>query len=140
MLLFNNYRLPRLLRFASRCGRTDNHAHLNTSPATLIILLTPLPTLDPRPARASKHRRGGLLPMAYVYPAKMRSTRDLLRRRMYLVHKRAEMLGHIQNTNSQYNLPRFERKVYRKNVAERFTDRSVRKSIVDRGDVIRKVL
>jgi hypothetical protein len=78
--------------------------------------------------------------MAYVYPAKMRSTRDLLRRRMYLVHKRAEMLGHIQNTNSQYNLPRFERKVYRKNVAERFTDRSVRKSIVDRGDVIRKVL
>ena len=28
--------------------------------------------------------RGCLIPMAYVYPPKMRSTRDLLRRRMYL--------------------------------------------------------
>src|ERR1700722_18494103 len=35
-------------------------------------------------------RRGGPLPQAYVYPAGMRATRDLLRRRMYLVHKRAE--------------------------------------------------
>jgi transposase len=29
--------------------------------------------------------RGGLLPQAYVYPAAMRSTRDLLRRRLHLV-------------------------------------------------------
>jgi len=28
--------------------------------------------------------RGGLFPVAYVYPPKMRSTRDLLRRRMFL--------------------------------------------------------
>jgi hypothetical protein len=42
---------------------------------------------------------------AYVYPAHMRATRDLLRRRMYLTRKRAELLAHIQNTNSQYNLP-----------------------------------
>ena len=47
--------------------------------------------------------RGGNLPQAYVYPAGMRATRDLLRRRMYLVHKRAETIAHVQNTNSQYN-------------------------------------
>ena len=33
--------------------------------------------------------RGGMLPQAYVYPKGMRETRDLLRRRMFLVHKRA---------------------------------------------------
>src|SRR5215216_2079777 len=44
--------------------------------------------------------RGGMLPQAYVYPAAMRATRDLLRRRMYLTRKRAELLAHIQNTNS----------------------------------------
>src|SRR5215470_9033684 len=48
--------------------------------------------------------RGGMLPQAYVYPAAMRATRDLLRRRMHLMRKRAELLAHIQNTNSQYNL------------------------------------
>ena len=35
--------------------------------------------------------RGGLLPQAYVYPAAMRSTRDLLRRRLHLVRKRGEL-------------------------------------------------
>src|SRR5262247_4860136 len=49
--------------------------------------------------------RGGMLPQAYVYPAEMRATRDLLRRRIHLMRKRAEWLGHIQQTNSQYNLP-----------------------------------
>jgi len=48
--------------------------------------------------------RGGMIPMAYVYPEKMRATRDLLRRRNHLMRKRAELLSHIQNTNSQYNL------------------------------------
>jgi Transposase len=50
--------------------------------------------------------RGGMIPQAYVYPAEMRSTRDLLRRRMHLMHKRAELLSHIQNTNHQYNRAR----------------------------------
>ena len=53
--------------------------------------------------------RGGMLPQAYVYPQEMRATRDLMRRRNYLMRKRAELLGHIQNTNSQYNLPRSAR-------------------------------
>lgn len=35
--------------------------------------------------------RGGMLPQAYVYPAAMRATRDLLRRRCHVVRKRAEL-------------------------------------------------
>jgi transposase len=79
--------------------------------------------------------RGGNLPQAYVYPQGLRETRDLLRRRMFLVHKRAELITHIQTTNAQYNLPAFGQKlIYAKNrqalrVAERFDDASVRKSM-----------
>jgi hypothetical protein len=36
-------------------------------------------------------RRGGLMPQAYVSPRRMRATRDLLRRRHQLMHKRAEL-------------------------------------------------
>src|SRR3989454_10219998 len=49
--------------------------------------------------------RGGMLPMAYVYPREMRATRDLLRRRCHFTRKRAELLTHIQNTASQDRLP-----------------------------------
>jgi transposase len=77
--------------------------------------------------------RGGMLPQAYVYPAAMRATRDLLRRRVHLTRKRAELLGHIQNTNSQYNLPEIGKKIaYKANrdgVAERFPAPAVQKSI-----------
>jgi len=54
--------------------------------------------------------RGGTLAQAYVYPPELRATRDLLRRRNHLVNKRAELLTHIQNTNSQYNLAPFCKK------------------------------
>jgi transposase len=77
--------------------------------------------------------RGGMLPHAYVYPAAMRATRDLLRRRMPLMRKRAELLAHVQNTNSQYNLPEIGKKIaYKANragIAERFPDPAVHKSI-----------
>jgi transposase len=77
--------------------------------------------------------RGGMLPMAYVYPPQMRATRDLLRRRMYLMRKRSELLAHVQNTNSQYNLPEIGKKIAykanRQGVAERFSDPSVHRSI-----------
>jgi transposase len=77
--------------------------------------------------------RGGMIPQAYVYPAEMRSTRDLLRRRMHLMHKRAELLSHVQNTNHQYNLPEIGKKIAykanREGVAERFVDTAVQKSI-----------
>ena len=77
--------------------------------------------------------RGGMLPQAYVYPAAMRSTRDLLRRRLHLVRKRGELLAHIQNTRAQYNLPAFEKRLAypgnRDGVVEHVPDPSVRKSI-----------
>jgi transposase len=77
--------------------------------------------------------RGGMLPQAYVYPAEMRATRDLLRRRMHRMRKRAELLAHIQNTTSQYNLPDIGKKIaYKANrdgVAERFPEPAVQKSI-----------
>jgi transposase len=79
--------------------------------------------------------RGGMLPQAYVYPKGMRETRDLLRRRTFLVRKRAEALVHLTNTNSQYNLPPFPKKLaYAANRAElnlpdRFSDPSVKKNV-----------
>jgi transposase len=77
--------------------------------------------------------RGGMLPQAYVYPAEMRATRDLLRRRTHLMRKRAELLAHVQNTNSQYNLPEIGKKIAykanREGVANRFTDLAVQKNI-----------
>jgi len=54
--------------------------------------------------------RGGMLPQASVYPAEMRATRDLLRQRMHLARTRGALLAHVQNTNSQYNLPAIGKK------------------------------
>ncbi len=48
--------------------------------------------------------RGGNFPVAYVYPREHRATRDLVRRRTYLVRRRAELMTHIRNTAAQYNL------------------------------------
>jgi hypothetical protein len=74
-----------------------------------------------------------MLPQAYVYPAEMRATRDLLRRRCHLVQKRAELLAHIQNTNSQDNLPEIGKKLAdkanREGGEEPFPDPRVRKTI-----------
>jgi hypothetical protein len=77
--------------------------------------------------------RGGMLPQADVYPTEMRAPRDLLRRRLHLARKRGELLAHVQNTNSQYNLPAIGKnlayKANRDGVAERFADPAVQKSI-----------
>jgi transposase len=79
--------------------------------------------------------KGGLLPQAYVYPKPMRATRDLLRRRTFLVRRRAELLTHLVNTNSQYNLPALNKKlVYPANRGEldlpaRFTEPSAKKLV-----------
>jgi transposase len=73
--------------------------------------------------------KGGMFPMAYVYPAKMRATRDLLRRRNYLVRRRADLITHVQNTNSQYNQSAFAMKITnkcnREEVLGHFTDPDV---------------
>jgi len=79
--------------------------------------------------------RGGMLPQAYVYPKGMRETRDLLRRRTFVVRRRAEALAHLVNTNSQYNLPPLTKKLaYAANRVEldlpaRFSDPSVRTNV-----------
>jgi transposase len=78
-------------------------------------------------------RRGGLRPQADVYPAKRRATRDLLRRRMHLMHQRAELLAHLQTTNRQYHRPeigtKLASKAHRQGVAERFPEPAVHKSL-----------
>jgi len=81
----------------------------------------------------AKLLRAGMIPMAYVYPKAMRGTRDLLRRRMQCVRRRAELLTHIQQTNAQYNLPPIGKSLKytgnRDGVAERFEDSSVRTTV-----------
>jgi transposase len=78
--------------------------------------------------------RGGTFPIAYAYPKGMRETRDLLRRRMYLVRQRAALLTHVQIVGSQYNLPPLGKRLSAANraelkIAERFHDPSVCKSV-----------
>jgi transposase len=48
--------------------------------------------------------RGGAVPLAYVYPARMRATRDLMRRRTFFVRTRAGLQGHVKLVGLQYNL------------------------------------
>jgi transposase len=55
--------------------------------------------------------KGGNFPLAYVYPQGMRETRDLLRRRTYLVRQRSGLMTHLQM-----------------NLAGRFADASVQRS------------
>ena len=77
--------------------------------------------------------RGGMFPQAYVYPPEMRSTRDLLRRRLKMVRQRGHLLVHIQNTHYQYNLPtpkaRLNYRCNREGIAEKFSDISASESI-----------
>jgi len=78
--------------------------------------------------------RGGNFPLAYVYPKGMRETRDLLRRRTYLVRQRAALFTHLQILNSQYNLPPLPKKLsFAANRAEmdvehRFAEPSVQRN------------
>jgi transposase len=77
--------------------------------------------------------RGGLIPLAYVDPPEMRAPRDLLRRRCQLMRKRAELLAHLQNPTSQYNLPAIGKqrasKANREGVGEHLPDPRVRKTL-----------
>jgi len=77
--------------------------------------------------------RGGMFPMAYVYPPEMRATRDLLRRRCFLVRRRADLFGHVRSTAIQYNLPEIEvRMTYegpRSMVPDHFPDPEVKKIV-----------
>jgi transposase len=84
--------------------------------------------------------RGGMLPHAYGYPAAMRATRDLRRRRPHLMRKRAELFAQVHNTHSQYNLPAIGQKIAstanRAGVAERFEAVAVQKTIEGALDLL----
>ena len=77
--------------------------------------------------------KGGMFPTAYVYPRSWRGTRDLMRRRMRLTRQRAELIAHIHNTLSQYNLPPNTNNLryaqHREQLRNLFSDLSVQKSI-----------
>ena len=77
--------------------------------------------------------RSGMFPLAYAYPRAWRATRDLLRRRTFFMRKRAELLAHVVNTRSQYNLPPVSGKLNwaknRAGVAEAFADPAVQTSV-----------
>jgi hypothetical protein len=79
--------------------------------------------------------RGGMFPVAHVYPKEMRATRDLLRRREYFVRHQAELFTHIENTNAQYNFNavlqtrKMKSSTYRNTLPEQFSDDGARKTI-----------
>ena len=77
--------------------------------------------------------RGGAFPMSYVYPREMRSTRDLMRRRLFFVNKRAELMAHVQMTHHQYNLPAPGKKIAyranRENLELAFDDESAKRMV-----------
>ena len=87
---------------------------------------------------------GHLFPLAYVYPAQMRATRDLLRRRLHFVRQRGQLLAHIQIVHHQYNRVAPGRKIgwaaNRKGLDAAFSDPSIAQTItadlalVDRYD------
>jgi len=85
--------------------------------------------------KISRLLRGGNFPLAYVYPKGMRETRDLLRRRTYLVRERSSLFTHLQILNGQYNLPPFPKKLsfagnrLEMDIAARFADPSVQQSV-----------
>jgi transposase len=77
--------------------------------------------------------RSGSFPLAYAYPKGMRETRDLLRRRMYLVRQRSALLTHVQIVNSQYNLSPLAKTLLDESkhadIVARFADASVRQNV-----------
>src|SRR4029453_6669379 len=78
--------------------------------------------------------KGGFFPMAHVYPKAKRETRDLLRRRSFFVRQRAQLLAHIVNTNTQFNLPALSKKLtYAANrppdLVDRFADPSTKLAV-----------
>jgi transposase len=76
--------------------------------------------------------RGGTFPLSYVYPRQMRATRDLVRRRMFLVRRRSELLAHVQLINQQCNCDPFEKMLKyagNRDILDRFTDDSTRLSV-----------
>jgi transposase len=84
--------------------------------------------------KSARLLRGGNLPLASVSPQGLCETRDLLRRRTYLVRQRSARCTHLQILHGQSNLPPFPKKLSftapraERNLPQRFTDPSVPQS------------
>ena len=77
--------------------------------------------------------KSGMFPEAYVYPKEMRACRDLLRRRLFTVRKRGELLAHLNMTHYQYNAEvptkSLGYKKNRENISDPFIDPALRRMI-----------
>jgi transposase len=78
--------------------------------------------------------RGGNFPLAYVYPKKMRATRDLLRRRSKMVRYSGQFKAHVSNTSTQHNLlppakGSFRTAAGRAEMADSFFDPAVQRNV-----------
>ena len=71
--------------------------------------------------------RGGMLPQAYVYPAAMRATRDLLRRRMHFMRNRAACCA----------CPEHRQPVQPARVGKKIADKANRAGVADRFPIRR---
>ena len=71
--------------------------------------------------------RAGLFPLAYAYPKENRAIRDLLRRRIGMVRKRAQLLSHIKilahQDNNSLGAVKLLHKIHRKNLPDRFDEK-----------------
>jgi hypothetical protein len=118
----------------NQAGDIVVHRHLKTKPDALLQIMEPYREaivvavewplhLGPG-SPTSAPRRG--FPLSWA-------TRDVLRRRMSLMHQRAALLTHVQQTNRQDNVPEIGKKIAykanREGVAARFPDPAVQKSI-----------
>lgn len=84
--------------------------------------------------------RSNHLPVGYVYPKEMRSTRDLLRRRIRFMKIRAEAYAHIQTIFRQHCMnisPKdVKDKKNRRELINRFNDYSIQRNIELNLDII----
>lgn len=84
--------------------------------------------------------RSNHLPVGYVYPKEMRSTRDLLRRRTRFMKIRAEAYGHIQTIFRQHCMnikPKdVKEKTTRRDLVSRFKNESLQRNIELNLDII----
>lgn len=84
--------------------------------------------------------RSNHLPIGYVYPKEMRSTRDLLRRRIRFMKIRAEAYAHIQTIFRQHSMnitPNdVKDKINRRELINRFSDSSIQSNIELNLDII----
>jgi hypothetical protein len=83
--------------------------------------------------------RGGRCPLASVYPAELRATRALLRRRCHLVRPRTALWAPMQTTNRPYHRPEIGQKLAyqatREGVEEPVPAPSVRQPLAGAGSL-----